>query len=293
MSVTTSTRGVTYTKHLDLTQTREVYESPIQNWSFLYEVSTTRNPEYHVGDRVVLPDGRVFRYAKVGQNRTSGYAFSFYSHKFAGSGDSTSSDVTSGAIAVGDMSFKYTVESDQGYDYNGSVAKDELRGGYVVILGSTPAHQFRGIVGNTASAAGGEEITIYVDAAFNVAADTAQTLCIWYNPYNDVRQLSEDDLSIAGVGAANATTEGEYVWLQTWGPCRVSGISSTDFGGDFERLVLFRGNGCVVPATNASTTDSGRQIAGFLIERTCATIEALGADQHGGYNPFFMLQISP
>jgi len=64
MSGEISSRGVAYTKHLDLTQTKEIYETPIQNWAFIYETSLTRNSEFHVGDKVCLPGGREFIYAK-------------------------------------------------------------------------------------------------------------------------------------------------------------------------------------------------------------------------------------
>lgn len=38
-------RGVYYTKHLDETLRKGVYETQVPNISFLYKVSTTRNPE--------------------------------------------------------------------------------------------------------------------------------------------------------------------------------------------------------------------------------------------------------
>ena len=51
-------------------------------YDYLYEHSTTRNPLHQVGDRVVLPDGRVFRYAKASGTMQCDYAAKFCNNEF-------------------------------------------------------------------------------------------------------------------------------------------------------------------------------------------------------------------
>jgi len=71
-------RGPLYTKHLDDTLKREIYETQIPNIEFLYEHSSTKNPEYNIGDRVLLPDGRVFRYGLMANSGQAVFILDFH-----------------------------------------------------------------------------------------------------------------------------------------------------------------------------------------------------------------------
>ncbi|MBE3036079.1 MAG: hypothetical protein IMZ70_03200, partial [Candidatus Atribacteria bacterium] len=50
--------------HFDETLKKSIYGGQVQGRGFLASVSTTKDPLFDVGDGVVLPDGREFRYAK-------------------------------------------------------------------------------------------------------------------------------------------------------------------------------------------------------------------------------------
>lgn len=47
------------------------------DWSFIYETSTIKDSHYNIGDRVVLPDGREFYYAKSAGACISGQGCEF------------------------------------------------------------------------------------------------------------------------------------------------------------------------------------------------------------------------
>jgi len=249
----------------------------------IYTTETTQR--FALGTRYETWDGRVFRYARAGSNRTTGYAMSFNSTKFAGSGASTSDAVIASATVVGGNTVDYTVTAAQGYDADGSLAKDVLCGGFIVVLGETPAHQFRQIVANTAVVSGGGTTTITVESPWAYAEAAATTCCIWGNPYYDVREIAEDYISAAGVPVVNVTT-GQFFWMQTWGPCRTSGHSATAGIVAGERQVWFGPNGNFRSGDTDAMKGTSRQLAGFYIERTSASAGA-------GYNPLVMLQISP
>ena len=71
-------RGMPFTKHFDETLRKGIYETQIPNINFLYEVSSTKNVDYDIGDSVVLPDGRVFFYCLSG-----GACDTFVANQFA------------------------------------------------------------------------------------------------------------------------------------------------------------------------------------------------------------------
>lgn len=275
------TRGVGYTKHFDETLRKGVYGTQIPNLNFLYEVSSTRNPEYHIGDRVCLPDGRVFRYAlATGTLVTS-----------AGAKCWDEETIKYAAIAadraIGDKYVTVTVDADDGVtdagtDAAGVIAEDELRGGYIVFYdASDVVRQHYGIVGNSATTGAGT-ITIYLDAELAVAVLTTGYVEVMGNPYGNVRRVNDGNSSIIGV-PLRAATDGQYCWLQTWGViCLSPGSTTSDPGADAEeRMVWFDAAGNLVCRLDS---DKDRQIAGFIIQKDSSA--AAGP-------PFIMLQISP
>lgn len=251
------------------------------DWDFLYQVSTVRNANYNIGDRVVLPDGRVFRYAlSTGTLVTSAGAKCW---------DEETIKYASIAAnrAVGDKYITVTIDADdgvtdEGTDAAGVIAEDELRGGYVCVYdASDVVRQHYGIIGNSATTGAGT-ITIYLDAALAVAALSTGYVEVMGNPYGNVRRVNDGNSSCIGV-PLRAATDGQYCWLQTWGPiCLSPGSTTPDPGADAEeRRVDFDAAGNLVCRLNS---DKDRQMAGFIIQRDSSA--AAGP-------PFIMLQISP
>jgi len=257
------TKGAYYTKHFDDTLKRGIYETQVPNVNFLYEASTTINPEYNIGDRVCLPDGRVFRYALAADTLYPGTGCSSYA-------SAALSANSAAAQVAGDASITFATQT---------VAKDALRGGYLVIYLSDTNILQRGIVGNTVGA--GTTITVYLDAELTVDI-AAATFCEGLgNLYGNVLGASThgEYTSIVGVPTMPATV-GQYVWIQTWGVIWLAGTVGIGYNTAYERQLCFVGGGAV-ESHYAHVGDSA-QNAGFIIQLDLAAGP-----------PFVMLQISP
>ena len=109
------------------------------DWGFLYDTSLTKDPNWTLGDRVVLPDGREFRYAKSSGECASGQSCDFVATGFQ------SYSTPAVAAAIGDTKVVVTAGTHV------ALAKDDLRGGYFVSWPAAKKDQFRGIIGNDAA----------------------------------------------------------------------------------------------------------------------------------------------
>jgi hypothetical protein len=141
----------------------------------------------------------------------------------------------------------------------------------------------RRIIGNSAVAAGGGSVIIYVDAPWNVAIATADsTIEAMGNEYYDVRHDTDGTHCVIGVPTVPAIT-GEFSWLQTWGKCWVapqSGVGATSM----IRAVYWRHDGSLDIRALAGTFHDAYvtdQYAGYVLQNAQAGTQ--GA-------PFFMLQ---
>jgi len=196
-------------------------------FDFIYTPATsTKDPWYNIGDRVAMPDGRVFRYAK-----SAGACYTYQLSMFYGLiGVAYTSLLQS--QAVGDR----TIHLDAGAA--ACYTEDELRGGYVVIYGSDNSDvQQRGILGNTLADSDGH-VTIYLDAPLNVAVTTSTGAEVMRNPYSSVLTVGATEYcSAAGLAAVESDASGEYLWIQTWGPCAIAPGESAVCDAAFEREV--------------------------------------------------------
>ncbi len=247
------------------------YESG-PSWDFIYEASTTKNPNYNVGDRVVLPDGREYRYAKSAGACISGQGAEF---TYAGYTAYTTFGV---AASVGDT--EVTVPAAT----HAALTKDELRGGYICIFdGSTNNTQFRGIIGNDA-AASGAAFKVYLDGALTEAVTTSSACETYQNPYAALQTGTMNYNPKAGVPAVKVTAANVYFWVQIKGFCWIApqgGKLGTTEGGYVGGLWSDVGNISDFNTSIGVTVVAGRgtQYAGYAV---------LGdADNIG---PLFMLQ---
>ena len=268
------------------------------NWDYLYQASTVQNPKFNIGDRIVTPDGRVFRYALAAATCDPEFgtyqplktipnavapAQSVIQGPLLGP---TGASVTIAAGAVGSNAVTITVGASAGAAANGAIAADELRGGYIVIGNGTSQHpQMRGIVGNTAVAAGGGTSDLYLDASLTTAVTVGTTnLETMLNPYANVKgdQAGGAYVSFVGIPAVRATV-GQYFWLQTWGPVWITSDGLTADDAD-DRIVYFKTNGSL--SSRMEITEGSHPVyqpAGFCIDASSA----------GSSNaPMVMLQLS-
>lgn len=208
-------------------------------WDFLYETSTVKNPKYDIGDKVELPDGRVFRYAKSGAACVAGYGCNF---KYSGA--YTGYKAVTIAIDTGDRELTVAANTHD------ELSKDELKGGYVIIFqGGADLHTtVRGIIGN-AAAAEDAAFKIYLDAAvtYDYVAATAATE-VYRSPYADLRY--SDGYAIAGVPATYVSAASKYFWVQTSGITWVgSAVGVGDTHGQYG-VYWAQTNGSLVSADN-------------------------------------------
>jgi len=264
-------KGVAKTSHLDGTGVITHNNAP--NWDFLYETSTIKNPNYNIGDRVVLPDGRVFRYAYADTARTSGYAMQFNASVAQGYTNLAANQ------AIGDKSVQVVSAV--------ALTKDELRGGYITLYTGDPNNTFRGIIGNTACSAAGTT-TIYLDATLHKAVTTSTGSEFFYNPYAHVCEVPLSYGSVAGIAIADMSTVG-YCWIQTWGMIRLTFKPGANPGTTIEaRQLVFGPDGPTWAHGSDAVGPSGDkgycQHAGFVVDKTSAGT--------GSY-ALIMLQISP
>jgi hypothetical protein len=195
----------------------------VPSWDFLYAVSTIKNPMYNLGDRVVLPDGREFRYAK---STGSNALYAAHTCQFTYTGYTAWTAFAVGA-SVGDKEITIPAAA------HAALAKDELRGGYVVIFDGASDYYttVRGIIGNDA-AANGALFKIYLDAALTYAITAGTSACETYqNPYAALKSTEDNATAVAGVPAAYVSATAQYFWVQTKGPSWVSPQTSCNGHG--------------------------------------------------------------
>ena len=250
------------------------------DYSFLYDASTVKNPEYEVGDRVVLPDGRVFRYGKCGATLAD-MKHGLKNHNLL----VTELDAIAVAASIGDKYIDVTFADTDGVANDGVIAEDELRGGLISLYRGTDRQQ-RGIIGNTVRANGDTGNTrIYLDAALKVAINEDDNVEVISNPYSDLRVENDVETSVMGMPAVLATV-GQYFWIQTWGMCRIT-PTAAELGDVTEtRQFCFDSNGSVYShELDHDRGTSSYQHAGFIVERTDGVA--------GSAAPFINLQINP
>lgn len=251
------------------------------SWDFLYRTSTVRDPKWQIGDRAVLPDGRVFRYCK-----SAGQCDTYIANVFYNAIPATGIDYSllAAAAAVGDTEVVMTNQ--------GTVAQTEdgLAGGNINFGVDNNLVQQRGIVGNTAGGVS-DEITIYLDAELVTALTVADYAYCMPSPYSSVVGATPaydldtgtwGRVGFVGYAAAGVTAADVYHWEQTWGLMPGASCFGAEVGKtQYHRDVYFRQDGSLIHRT-AGAGDL-YQRAGFIVDNNA---ESNGATM-------IMLQVSP
>jgi hypothetical protein len=229
------------------------------DWSFLYETSLIQDSNWWVGDKVVLPDGREFVYAKSSAAIATNFGCNFTAAGYV------AQTVVTVADAIGSKVLHVPAAT------HAALTKDELRGGYVIIGnqngGTTPA--VRGIVGNDASILN-VAFVVYLDAPLSVATVVSTTgVEVYQNPFAAIGQSDTVVLPRAGIAATGVSAANTYFWVQTKGVGYTSPQPSVgaDNGGI---TAMWRHDGSVVPMETAlgATVPAMdvAQIAGIALE---------------------------
>jgi len=251
------------------------------DYDFLYAASVTKDPKWDVGDRVVLPDGRVFRYGKCGLT-FAGMKWGLKQFNLL----VTEKDAIAVAASIGAKYVDITFADTDGVANDGVIAVDSLRGGYISFYRGVDRQQ-RGIIGNTVRANGDTGNTrVYLDAALKVAINEDDDVEILANPYSDLRISGGGGEWTSVMGMPNVlATLGQYFWLQTWGPIRITPAAGEYGAATDIRDFYFDRNGSLVTSEVKDASGRNYQHAGFLIERNDGAA--------GSAAPFINLQINP
>ncbi len=172
-----------------------------------------------------------------------------------------------------------------------SIVKDDWKYGYMSIGTEDNAVALsRGILGNAATDVDGY---VSVDLDIPIAHGTTHNTTeveVWRSCYEAVEWGGPDYTyaSIIGVPTVNLTQgnlNGQWFWIQTWGPCMIKGGDAGTGGTANQRAVKVDGQG-----QNRIPADDGkRQNLGFILDRTADAYTSLSA----AASHLVFLQIDP
>lgn len=162
------------------------------------------NPSHDLGERMVTPDGREFRYVRAGASAL------VTGNLLQGRAQATDSQsLIVAAAAIGDLTVTTTDTT--------TVTANEFAGGYLVVTGE--AGTGRGEVYRIKShpAATSAVVTLTLEDPIQVALNASTQVDLVHNQYNGVIQCPTT-LTGAPVGVAiNDITANQYGWIQTKG----------------------------------------------------------------------------
>lgn len=184
--------------------------SPIIAGQDVYTESST--PQTTVGVYAETPDGRGYRYAKIGAVAT--VAGKVYQGTAL---DATNQQPSGGlgvsaAVAIGGTEITISTST--------TLAANLLAGGYLSVNASTGAGHVYRIKGNTVTA-GAAGCVITLEDPVRVALTTSSKVIVAAHPYSGlVVEPGTPTAAIAGV-ATHVVTAAYYAWVQTHGACSV------------------------------------------------------------------------
>ena len=250
------------------------------SWNFLYETSLVRHPNYKIDDRVALPDGRVFRYGKVGDAAITLPHSRMVFNRNVIAGIATThgaEDTPTVAVAAGDYTFRF----------GDTVARavDHYAGGHYVqhdVAGSDGVF-CAGIV--SSKLGNGTYVELTLDAPFPGAVPITSQGTAMPSIYSNIGHGGTAEFKTAvGVATVNAAVSA-YVWVQTWG---LTWITPTAWGSTGPgcaagfRDVYVHTDGTIMPKKD----DSG------LARQRVGTIANMGDGSAYG-DGVIILQINP
>ncbi len=250
------------------------------SWKFLYETSLIKHPDYDIDDRVVLPDGRVFRYGKVGDAAIT-LPFSrlvFNRNVIAGIATThAAEDTPTVAIVAGDFTFQFgdTVARAVNHYVGGFYVQHDVTGSNGVFCA--------GIVKSTAG--DGTFVELTLDAPFPGDVPITSQGTAMPSIYSNVGHGGTATFKTAvGMATVNAAVSA-YVWIQTWGLTWATptawGSTGPGCAADL-RDVYVHTDGTIMPAIDSSG----------VAKQRVGTIVMMGDGSAYG-DGVIMLQLSP
>jgi len=185
-------------------------------------------------------------------------------------------------VAAGETEIEITIDSDGSLSYSEGVTEDELVGGQFIAFPGSENSYRRGIIGNTAIALGGGDITITLDSPTPAITPIDKWCECIRNPYGCVKSNQGEQAMVMGMPTVVAKVN-QGLWLQVSGPNWAAPVSGAGGPGGANGLLecVFVGNGSI--AIRTTSGNENRQLAGVVIAFL---------DGGGQASPFIMLQIA-
>ncbi len=244
------------------------------------------DPHFTIGSRMQV-GGRTFYYASAGGtlNCDVGAKNALPQHVGFANLPTALTPAASRTIIV-------TVGAGDGVEGDGVIGLDELFGGYIVIFMADGESINRQIVGNTI-VDGPNPMTVTMDRPLGrdvvgmvdaVEGEHAECMA---SPYRLVQTLGAGDprlaiSSVMGMPPVPAE-EGQWLWLQTWGPVWIAPQGGVSVGTN-NRRVYFRADGSIDEDIPGDPNVAQGQLAGFVL---------VNAQAGGQGAAFIQLQIAP
>jgi len=258
----------------------------------IYEVSATQR--YALGTRMVMGDGRVFRYCKATNDCPWDYAYS--KCVFANNAPFQCSGTDVATRAAGQPVVRIT---------KANITKNQWVGGFVAVMDATTGvNKWWGarILSNTASDTT-VDITLERDlpVAITTSADVVEVQPPIWGSFVESNHAAKVYGMINGVIVVGTYSANDYLWLQTWGELPTFAVANEKTGVESgERAIYARGDGAYQGATAGdglvqSNYASAMQRIGILPSLSNNGVSGSGEDLPLSYSigPQIFLQIAP
>ncbi len=179
---------------------------------------------------------------------------------------------TLAAGAAGSRYVTVTIDTHIGHLATGVLWANELAGGEIVIGNGGSQHpQQRTVISHPALTSTGGSLTLKLDAPLERAVTAATTTIeLMESPFTYMKADGSGGEYVSYLGLSTVeAVNGEWFWLQTYGP-RWATSNSNTCDSAMDRTIVFVGNGSVVSAADV-TVENGFQIAGYALDTSGST----------------------
>lgn len=224
------------------------------------ESSTAKLP---LGTRMVLPDGRVYRYTKNGAVALSIARLCQESVVVSGHGVDLA---VASAAAIGATTVTLTNATT-------AITANEYAQGYLFVNDVDGEGQICTIKSHPAEATGSGSVVMTLEAedALTVALTTSSQVGLRYNPYKNVLVNPTTATGVPVGVTPISVTANYYFWLQTWGPAAVLTNGTVIVGKTVAPGATTPGSVDVYPLNSVDA--SGQQPVVGIVQTVGATTE--------------------
>lgn len=234
------------------------------------------------GTRMILPDGRVFRFSK-----NSGTAV--FPGRLCAKPDADAVSTGAWYLDTASTAGSTSIIFHTSEGTSGVIAKNEYADGYMwlrsaSVTGRTEVHQ---ILQHASSTDAGDACTgctfhLYQDDVIVNAIGTTEYFSLQHNPYSGIVVQGIAITTVSMGVAINYVAANKYFWLQTWGPCpMLKSIEATLIDGE-----------TVVGSSYAGTTGAVEDDQ-IVTAQSWGSFTATGAEVSGAWRMKVGVAMSP